>query len=464
MVLGLRQENLRDVRLDLARMLGAYVVHGKATSATSTTLVDTVWLTFPNNTDLRGYWIYIFTGTGIGQERPISSFAAASDTVTVPAWTTTPDTTSEYLITRYFPASELDRAIDAAISKAVAGGVQVPWEDHSLGVNNIFNDPEAVTSINARGHNWLNWQFDLWDSANAPNGWTLVNSNSDEEDTIQAFGGHRRVLKLLNTGSSAGSAVLPVGNFLKWAGRRVRGYGILNADTASRAFVRVSDGVADTDSDNHDGDGRWRRLSSAWKTVSDDATALSASYRISSGAQITIRAAALQLIADYDFQEYIIPQAFTVITDVFVELTEFSDYGRFERVNPAAWEIMQGNPFDVRVREDSARGQDTFNHPRIRFNTSLPTPARIRLVGLGFPQLISPVPTTIGGIGATNYENLSPVIAPELIKVSAALALTQRLPRNAQNVSSTYLAREEERLTTYNRMRMPAGGRRVRKW
>ena len=67
---------------------------GKATSATSTTLTDTnkSWTT----NDWNNARVRIIRGTGAGQNRAIASNTATALTVT--AWSTTPDSTSEYVI------------------------------------------------------------------------------------------------------------------------------------------------------------------------------------------------------------------------------------------------------------------------------------------------------------------------------------------------------------------------------
>ena len=75
---------------------------GTATSASSTTLVDTskTWTTDSHANKA----VIIIAGTGAGQIRKITS--NTSDTLTVPAWLITPDATSQYVICdeawRYF--------------------------------------------------------------------------------------------------------------------------------------------------------------------------------------------------------------------------------------------------------------------------------------------------------------------------------------------------------------------------
>ena len=73
----------------------AGAVGGKATSATSTTLVDS--LRTEADGAFSGYTVVITSGTGSGQQRRVSDYAASTHTLTVgTAWTTTPDNTSTY--------------------------------------------------------------------------------------------------------------------------------------------------------------------------------------------------------------------------------------------------------------------------------------------------------------------------------------------------------------------------------
>ncbi|NCD17748.1 MAG: hypothetical protein EOL91_10665 [Actinobacteria bacterium] len=75
---------------------------GTATSATSTTLVDTVNLKEDDD-----FWtggkVEIIAGTGVNQVRDITDFVQSVATISVsPAWTTTPDTTSVYRVVRAY--------------------------------------------------------------------------------------------------------------------------------------------------------------------------------------------------------------------------------------------------------------------------------------------------------------------------------------------------------------------------
>jgi hypothetical protein len=71
------------------------VAFGTAQSATGTTLVLAAATSFADDI-LNCATILITGGTGAGQSRPISDWTSASDTATVPTWTTNPDNTSVY--------------------------------------------------------------------------------------------------------------------------------------------------------------------------------------------------------------------------------------------------------------------------------------------------------------------------------------------------------------------------------
>ncbi len=68
---------------------------GKATSAAAGTLLDTT----ANFSDVTSSWkVSIYSGTGSGQLRSISSVTGTTQLNITPNWTTTPDTTSKYAI------------------------------------------------------------------------------------------------------------------------------------------------------------------------------------------------------------------------------------------------------------------------------------------------------------------------------------------------------------------------------
>jgi hypothetical protein len=475
MVLPLRPSPLRDLRLEVAEALGILRVAGKATSGGTGEMRDTNRLLFANASDLLGDWVYIHTGTGLGQERVITAFDPSLDRITPgPAFNTAPDSTSEYIVTRYFSAAQIDRAIDQALMR-YSQLVHLPLEDHTLGVNNIFNDPHDISNYSATGRP-LNWQFDTWATQHVPDDWSLTNVNSDEEEATILLPGSRRVLKLQNDGGTDATALINlVGVENRYVGRQVRAYGWVRALIANFARVEFGNGVGGANvSPYHSGNYSWERLDTGWQTVDAEALALRFVYRNDTdGAGGAIASTnyygPAQMVADFDFQEYILSQGFSWVEEVQLEMTAEADYGLYSRPLPHDyWEIAPGGQLFQPVRATSVRGQDTTLHPRLIFRTdkfSPQTPARIRIRGRGLPQLIASTAVTLGGpasVGVAHYEDISPILAPELIRYAAAAALNERLPRTAQKVSTGWLLSEERRWARTYTTRAPSTGRRVR--
>lgn len=101
-----------DLYLELESLAGENEQQtGTATSATSSTLVDTL-----NRKETDSYWkggkLEIISGTGDGQIRDITAFTQSTATITVtPDFTTTPDNTSVYKVTRSY-ASRIEQAFE----------------------------------------------------------------------------------------------------------------------------------------------------------------------------------------------------------------------------------------------------------------------------------------------------------------------------------------------------------------
>lgn len=71
---------------------------GTAQSATSTTLVLAASLSIADSNDVKGRYLCTTGGTGANQIRQITAWNNTTKTATVPTWTTTPDSTTTYLI------------------------------------------------------------------------------------------------------------------------------------------------------------------------------------------------------------------------------------------------------------------------------------------------------------------------------------------------------------------------------
>lgn len=87
-----------QVLKELAVLAGAVSYEGEATAGAATTLTDAIGFDGIGDDVLNDLRIYIWQGTGVGQERRITDFG--SNAVTVAAWTTNPDTDSRYIVLR----------------------------------------------------------------------------------------------------------------------------------------------------------------------------------------------------------------------------------------------------------------------------------------------------------------------------------------------------------------------------
>jgi len=97
---------------------------GVVDSVTSTTLVDDA---LANNSQLPddyfiGWAVVIKEGAGKGQTVTVTDFASATGTITVAAWTTTPDTTSQYLLVPEIPRKVKLATAEQALYLVKGGG------------------------------------------------------------------------------------------------------------------------------------------------------------------------------------------------------------------------------------------------------------------------------------------------------------------------------------------------------
>jgi hypothetical protein len=106
------------------------VDNGTLQSATSTTAVLRSAAGFTDS-ELVGHTVSITGGTGVGQSRLVTANVGSTDTVTVDAWTTTPDNTSTYVIFASAPGSATSPAtanITQINGTTVNGnGSTTPW-------------------------------------------------------------------------------------------------------------------------------------------------------------------------------------------------------------------------------------------------------------------------------------------------------------------------------------------------
>ena len=103
------------VRLTVAALLGDNI-DGTATSATTTTLVNTGDLTNYADSVLIGSYVHIYNGTnGVGQERLVTANTQSTGTLTVATWTQ-PTGTILYEVHRQWRKDDYNTAINQAIN------------------------------------------------------------------------------------------------------------------------------------------------------------------------------------------------------------------------------------------------------------------------------------------------------------------------------------------------------------
>ena len=130
------------LKRDLAALVGDHALRGVATSGSASTLVDTVNLGQADDTWIDHY-VYVYAGTGVGQERRITDSDQSSTNVTVsPNWATNPDATSYYFIYRRFQIASYDAALLTAL-RWLRDERLVPVRD----VSTILGDPAAAASF-----------------------------------------------------------------------------------------------------------------------------------------------------------------------------------------------------------------------------------------------------------------------------------------------------------------------------
>ena len=121
---------------------GQDLANGTATSATSTTLVDSTKTM--GTTAFVNYILVITGGTGKGQWRQITSHT--NTTFTVPAWDVTPDTTSTYRVTALVGHNEISGNIIVGTNTSSVGIKSTGWLPSTFSDNRIYQS-SAVNAV-----------------------------------------------------------------------------------------------------------------------------------------------------------------------------------------------------------------------------------------------------------------------------------------------------------------------------
>lgn len=168
----------RTVRSLVARTVNDRIVEGTATAGGASTLDDTAKLLHDDDA-FNGMEIYIHTGTSSGDARRVTDFdGTTNDRITVAsAWSSTPDTTSQYEIHKRFTVAEYNEAIDSAIRATRWSHMDIK-KDMSLLTNCALLNPLFANFTTAN-------QADSWTNSGNNFSQTLTNLNLVGQGTVR---------------------------------------------------------------------------------------------------------------------------------------------------------------------------------------------------------------------------------------------------------------------------------------
>lgn len=412
--------------------MGDLVVEGTATAGGGATLDDTNNLLFANDNDIAGAWLAIYEGAAIGDERPINAFTASSDRITViKAFSATPDTTSDYIVTRRWrPQMYLD-AVAAAIRRAQH--FQLFALDDLTG---HFHELITLGDILATDGN-ANGQFEDT-SGTFPTGWTIDSNTTIAVDTgVDNVRRGRSSAKMTSDGTNLAQIRESVLHFERYADSKVTLRAKAQPKTVNRCLIRVGDGGVSTavTATHADGADVWEELE-ATLTLSADPKGLDVDCEISSGGAVITFFDDVRLIWDAGtIYEYDLPSRLAYLSKVEIEIGSASQASLREN----AWETLPRNFWKV---QGGASPKLVF----IPENFTPPKDRHIRLTGQAHPATIT------AATPATAWAETVEANA-EYVKAYAKWYLLNSLPyemvnedirRQIRDAQSVYLEMEDQ--------------------
>lgn len=259
---------------ELAQEVGDLIWDGTTTSGTTTTAVDA---SVPANSDddenMIGAWWYGVSGTGQNQERIlVSPYTATSGTMTFDRAATNPSADTGYIVTRKYRPTHIMRAIQAAqrhLGQGRPPTVLVPVLGRELVLGSALPN-----------------NFDLFTTANVPDGLTLDGNSTFTSQTTVTAGG-RRGLRMVTDGTNAGSVRYAIPRWGRFNGRSILFRVLLRASVAARVTIEISDGVSTATTKTVSTNNAWELLEIS-RAVSAAATQLQVSIEVSSGVAVTV--------------------------------------------------------------------------------------------------------------------------------------------------------------------------------
>lgn len=308
----------------VARLIGARRESFTATSATATTVVAPDGGVRSETDDAyNDLYLYVVSGTGVGQTRLVRDYTGATRTFTVDNWITNPDSTSVILVLSANPAEIFDFIGDAI--RSATQQLYPPFADSSLKYGNIL----------------VNEHFQYWDSGSTvatgafiftrwlSDGWTVGGTGAvgSRESVIarnlnglDTYSG-----EMVTDGTNEGYFQQLVTQWARYANERFDFEVWAYASVASRVRGRLVTGTqtlltdAGGASGDHTATAGWERLERLDVQVDDQLTQLAFQAYVVSGSAQTVRFDDAGFYPRSRVELYRPPPWMTHIKDIYVE-------------------------------------------------------------------------------------------------------------------------------------------------
>lgn len=282
-----------SIIVDAARKSGLLSYEGTATAGASGTLTDTNVLIHPSNNDLRGFEIYIHTGNAAGDVRVTSASTSSSSLVTVsPNWSSTPNTTSQYLMFRRREGALITRLILDGID----GGMRHIRKRFLTSKTNLEYVLQDLLWGYGAMQRWTNG------ASAAPDGWTLAGSGAAAARSTTIPNQLTYSAQVTSGSSNTASLSRSIAQYGQYHDLSASLYGWIRANVASRVTLRVTDGVSTNNSDALTTVDTWyevgpgKDIDLSVLNIGTNPTELTASLQISTGSAVVATVSDLRLI------------------------------------------------------------------------------------------------------------------------------------------------------------------------
>lgn len=352
-------------------------------------------------------FLYIFKGTSAGDERICSVYAGATRVATVAtAWTATPTTTSEVLITEKRRPLLYEDAVKASVRRAAY----------------LFNRPLTDTSLRV-GNILRNGHFEFWDNSSnvatatfihtlmgGSRGWSVQGtgavgvrsggpgdeSNAANQDGYTLYGG-----KLTSDGTNAAYFEQIITDYQRYLGKTITFKGKVRTATASRVNFRILDGVNTFTTDTggtagtHTGDSSFQELSKAAFVISTAATKLTVECRISAGGAVLAYFDDVRLTPAENDYTVVVPPWFEHVGRVFYETGTAGIYYA-DPVPKDEYRVIMDSSGFLTLALDMNQSGTVFNFGNLGSGTgTVGLDSRIMLIGGGYRTDTMAVTTNI---------------------------------------------------------------------